>query len=197
MSSPARVFSDLDSLLARIREKIQARGAVGIGGLGRLFRIADDDGNRTLDLKYEFPKLMGDIGVLLNKTELSELGRLLDRNGDGVISYEEFIYFLAPPLNDFRLRLINETFDALDRNGNGVLDIDDFRQMHALNPSPRKSSAEVLFASFLSYFDTDRDGTVSRQEFIDYYREVNPSIPSDEYFETLIRAAWKIPGVTK
>jgi Ca2+-binding EF-hand superfamily protein len=193
--SSGRVFSNLETLLARIREKIQARGASSIQGLGRLFRIADDDGNRTLDLKNEFPKLLGDIGVLLNKTELAELGRLLDRNGDGVISYEEFIYYLAPPLNDFRLKLVNDTFDTLDRNGNGVLDIDDFRQLHALNPSSRKSSAEALFANFLSYFDTNKDGTISRQEFVDYYREINPSIPNDEYFEVLIRAAWKVPGL--
>jgi Ca2+-binding EF-hand superfamily protein len=189
-----RVFASLDNLLARIREKIQSRGAVGIQGLGRLFRIADDDGNRSIDLKNELPKLLGDIGVLLNKTELSELGRVLDRNGDGIISYEEFIYRLAPPLNEFRLRLINETFDKLDKNQNGVLDIGDFRQLHAANPSMRKSSAEVLFANFLNCFDTNGDGTISRQEFIDYYREINPSLPNDEYFELLIKTAWKLPS---
>jgi Ca2+-binding EF-hand superfamily protein len=192
--SSDRVFATLEGLLVRIREKIQSRGAIGMEGLGRLFRIADDDGSRSIDLKNEFPKLLGDIGVLLNKTELAELARLLDRNGDGTISYEEFIYFLAPPLNEFRLKLINETFDTLDRNGNGILDIEDFRQLHAANPSARKSSAEVLFGNFLSYFDTGRDGTIGRQEFIDYYREINPSIPNDEYFEVLIKAAWKLPG---
>jgi Ca2+-binding EF-hand superfamily protein len=191
--STDRVFIGLDSILARIREKIQARGAVGITGLGRLFRIADDDGNRKIDLKNEFPKLLGDIGVLLNKTELAELGRLLDRDGDGVITYDEFIYFLAPPLNPFRLGLINEAFDFLDKNGNGIIDINDFRQIHAETRSPRKSPAEVLFANMLRCFDKDGGGTISREEFVDYYREINPSIPNDEYFETLIRAAWKLP----
>jgi hypothetical protein len=38
---------------------------------------------------------------------------------------------------------------------------------------------------------------VTRQEFIDYYREINPSIPNDEYFEVLIKAAWKLPPPAK
>jgi Ca2+-binding EF-hand superfamily protein len=188
-----RVYVNLEAILARIREKIVSRGAVGIQGLGRLFRIADDDGSRMIDLKNEFPKLMGDIGVLLNRTELAELSRMLDRNGDGQLSYNEFIYYLAPPLNEFRIRLINEAFDSLDKNGNGVLDIEDFRNLHPPGAG-RRSPAEVIFANFLKCFDTSGDGQISRQEFIDYYREQNPSIPNDEYFKTLIRTAWNLPA---
>jgi Ca2+-binding EF-hand superfamily protein len=188
--SSDRVYIDLESILARIREKIQSRGAVGIQGLGRLFRIADDNGNSMIDLKNEFPKLLGDIGVLLNKTELAELSRMLDRSGDGQVSYDEFIYYLAPPLNEFRLGLIDEAFTSLDKNGNGVIDVEDLKTLHPPGTQGRKSSADAIFANLLKCFDTGGDGTISKQEFIDYYREINPSIPNDEYFATLIRAAW-------
>ena len=97
-----RIYIDLDSIMARIRERITERGAVGIRGIGRLFRIADDDGSKSLDLYTELPKLLGDMGVLMNKTEIAELGRMLDRNGDGRITYDEFIYHFAPPMNRFR-----------------------------------------------------------------------------------------------
>jgi Ca2+-binding EF-hand superfamily protein len=187
-----RSLVNTDSLLVRIREKIVSRGAVGIQGLGRLFRIADDDGSRAIDLKNEFPKLLGDIGVLLNRTELEELGRLLDRDRDGLITYDEFIYYLAPPLNAFRLKLVNEVFDFLDKNRNGVLDLDDIKGIHE-GSFRRPSPPEVIFANFLKCFDKNDDKTITREEFIDYYREINPSIPSDDYFETLIKAAWKLP----
>jgi Ca2+-binding EF-hand superfamily protein len=191
--SSDRVFIHLEAILTRIHAKIHERGAAGIAGLGRLFRIADDDGSRTIDVKGEFPKLLADIGVLLNRTELAELFRLLDRDGDGLITYEEFIYFLAPPLSPLRLGLVGEAFDYLDKNRSGVLEINDFREIHAQSRSPRKSAAEVIFANVIRCFDQDGGGQISRQEFIDYYREINPSIPDDEYFEALIRAAWKLP----
>jgi Ca2+-binding EF-hand superfamily protein len=135
---------------------------------------------------------MGDIGVLLNKTELSELARLLDRNGDGQISYEEFIYYLAPPLNQFRLGLVQEAFAKLDVNGNGVIELADLKSLHPVTEG-RKSSADAIFANLLKCFDTNGDGEISKQEFIDYYREINPRVPNDEYFATLIRAAWGLP----
>jgi hypothetical protein len=73
-----RVDINLDAILPRIREKIVSRGAVGIQGLGRLFRIADDDSSRAIDLKNELPKLTGDIGLLLRRDE--SLRQSIDRN---------------------------------------------------------------------------------------------------------------------
>lgn len=191
-----RIYIDLDAIMNRIREKIRARGATGIRGLGRLFRIADDNGSKSIDLQNELPKLLGDIGVFLNKTEILELSRMLDRNGDGSICYEEFIYHFAPPMNEYRLNLVNKAFDFLDKNHNGVLDVDDLKLAHPVKENPTReekkmSSPEVLFANMTTTFDKNGDGTISRQEFIDYYRELNPSIDNDEYFELLIKNTWK------
>jgi hypothetical protein len=33
---------------------------------------------------------------------------------------------------------------------------------------------------------------VTPDEFIDYFKDVSASIDSDEYFEVMIRGAWKI-----
>jgi hypothetical protein len=37
--------------MERFRDKIKSRGARGIMGLGRLFRIYDDNGNGSLDIQ--------------------------------------------------------------------------------------------------------------------------------------------------
>ncbi len=49
-----------------MRKKIAARGARGIAGIGRKFKIADDDGSKSLD-KEEFKKAMHDFRVGLNE----------------------------------------------------------------------------------------------------------------------------------
>ena len=51
--------------MERLRHQCLARGSTGIIGLARLFRIMDDDGNKTLSFA-EFKKGLNDYGVPLN-----------------------------------------------------------------------------------------------------------------------------------
>jgi Ca2+-binding EF-hand superfamily protein len=193
---PKRQYIDLSALMSRIRQRIVERGAVGIKGIGRLFRIADDNRDQSIDLDNELPKLMGDIGVILNKTELNELIRLLDRDGNGRISYDEFLYQMAPPLSEERIRWINKAFDKLDVDGSGKVSIADVEAVH--NPKSSelirlgKTTASAIFANLLRSYDEDGDGLITRDEFIDYYREISPSIDTDEYFALMIKNAWKL-----
>jgi len=55
-----------DDLIRLFRDKIKARGARGIVGIQRLFKIMDDDGSRTLS-EQEFAKACRDF-----KTGISE-----------------------------------------------------------------------------------------------------------------------------
>jgi hypothetical protein len=48
--------------------------------------------------------------------------------------------------------------------------------------------------SGLQWDRIDQDGLVTYEEFEDYYKEVSASIDGDDYFELMIRNAWRIPG---
>jgi Ca2+-binding EF-hand superfamily protein len=194
--TPKRQYIDINSLMTRIRARIVERGATGIKGIGRLFRIADDNRDQTIDLMTELPKLMNDIGVVLNKTELTELGRLLDRDNSGAITYDEFLYQMAPPLSQERVKWINAAFDKLDTDGSGHISIADIEATHNPDASQLvkmgKTTANAIFASLLRSFDQDSDGLITRTEFLDYYREISPSIDTDEQFALMIKSAWKL-----
>lgn len=56
---------DVESLLVKMRGVFNGRGGKTILGLGRQFRIMDDNGNRRLD-KSEFIKGMHDYGVTVD-----------------------------------------------------------------------------------------------------------------------------------
>ena len=196
MTTTKREYIDMNSLMTRLRTRIVERGAVGVKGIGKLFKIADDNRNQVLDLHNELPKLMNDIGFILNKTELNELIRLLDKDGTGTISYDEFLYQMAPPLSEERISWINKAFDKLDVDGSGVVAISDLEAVH--NPEKSelvrlgKTNANLIFQNLLLSYDNDADGKITRDEFIDYYREISPSFDNDEYFAEMMKNAWKL-----
>ena len=65
----------------------------------RVFRIMDDNNNRTLDFK-EFVKGLNDYAVVMEKEEAEELFRRFDKDGNGTIDFNEFLLTLrvsGPP----------------------------------------------------------------------------------------------------
>ena len=52
---------------------------------------------------------------------------------------------------------------------------------------------DEVFKQFLQNFgDKNRDGTISRAEWNDYYAAVSASIDNDDHFVQLMRTAWKL-----
>ena len=82
--------SRIDSILFRLRADLKRRGATGIAGLGRKFRIMDDNGSKSLSMA-EFTKGMNESSLGLSQPEIDMLFRHFDKNGGGSISYEEFL----------------------------------------------------------------------------------------------------------
>ena len=66
--------------------------------MAKTFRTFDVNGDRRID-PQEFYVGINDLGVRLNKLETAALLKALDKNGDGNISYDEFIYSLCGNLN--------------------------------------------------------------------------------------------------
>jgi DNA-directed RNA polymerase subunit N (RpoN/RPB10) len=51
------------------------------------------------------------------------------------------------------------------------------------------------YREFLDTFDSGaKDGKVTADEWVDYYRNVSASIDDDDYFELMMRNAWHISG---
>merc|ERR1711976_435692 len=94
----------------KLRLQILARGGCGgIKGIGRTFKIIDDDGNKTLSMS-EFKKGLRDYGLDLENINVDETFQCFDADGSGSIDFEEFLRKLRPPMNNFRRELINKAF---------------------------------------------------------------------------------------
>ena len=77
---------------------MRQRGARGIIGLRRVFKIIDDNSNGYLD-QNEFAKALKDYRVQVNPDEGRILFNCFDMNRDGQISYDEFLRVVVGEMN--------------------------------------------------------------------------------------------------
>lgn len=197
-------------LMERFRERLAKRGSRGIMGLGRSFKIADDDDSKCLNME-EFQKAIHDFRVGLNATQAGKLFRVFDRDGSGEIDYDEFLRGVRGGMNDFRKGLAMKAFKIMDKDSSGVIDIDDIRQrynakMHPDVKAGKKTEDEILY-EFIDTFEQHhsdcaedaRDGSVSKGEWEEYYNNVSMSVDRDDYFELMMNQTWNLKGdrVTK
>ena len=100
-TSDAQRSDNPQALLALFKDKLKGRGARGMIGLQRLFKMMDDDGSMTLSMP-EFGKACKDFKIGISDENVPILFTLFDKNGDGTIQYDEFINTVRMPMNPAR-----------------------------------------------------------------------------------------------
>lgn len=194
-------------MIERFRKALKARGANGIIGLSRQFKIADDNGTGSLDF-MEFKKACRDFGIDIDPQDIESLFKSMDIDQSGEIDFNEFLRVVVGEMSQFRRNLVERAFRTLDVNMDGELDVKEFSQRYNGISHPdvrtgKKTEAEVL-VEFMETFEkhhalvadksTSKDGKVTLEEFIEYYNNVSCSIENDSYFDLMISNAWGLEG---
>ena len=195
--------NDPEALAIKLKEKLATRGARGIIGLQRQFKIMDDDNSKSLN-KYEFSKAMNDFMLGFNQGQISALFEYFDVDSNGTISYDEFLRSIRGPMNMARKKIVAQAFKKLDKDGNGWIDINDVRGVYKADKHPDvkagKKTEDQILQEFLETFETahamrNNDApnyVVTKEEFEEYYNNISASIDDDMYFMTMMNNAWKL-----
>lgn len=180
------VFINLNEIKERIHERIISRGAVGIQGLGHLFRITDANSGTSFDIYRELPGILCEAGIVLNKIELNEFMRLLDYKGSGRMTYDDLARHFAPKMSPKRLNAVGDVFNKLDVNGTQYFYLAD---IFSKNPELASRNVTPVMNNFIRCFDGIGNDRVSINDFYTYYRDVSANFSSDDRFiETLYRS---------
>ncbi|XP_064386901.1 calcyphosin-like protein [Halichondria panicea] len=180
-----------------LRLKCLSRGAAGIKGLGRAFRVLDDDGSKSLSYE-EFKKGIHDYQVGLEDGVIKQLFATFDTDKNGTLSFDEFLKALRPPMSNSRKDIVMKAFRKLDKTGDGIVTIEDLRGVYNAKEHSKFRNGvwteEQVFMDFLKRFDSpdDPDGKVTSEEFMSYYSGLSASIDGDAYFDLMMRNAWKL-----
>lgn len=113
-------------LFEMVRFKIVSRGARGINGIRRVFKIMDDDCSKCLN-RAEFSKAMQDYRITTDTNEVNRIFNLFDSDRSGSINYDEFLRAVVGEMNERRRSLVALAFQKFDRDGNGVVNVEDLK----------------------------------------------------------------------
>jgi len=192
------VPSTLCDLLKKVKDAMKSKGANGIVGMSRKFRIMDDNGNGSLDME-EFSKAIPELGLEMTDEEIKQIFDFFDEDNSGDISFDEFLFALRGELNLRRSQLVLAAFALMDKDKSGEITIEDVVGCYDASKNPEvqqgKKTAEECLAEFLDTFDAgEKDGKVTPAEWCRYYGLISASIDEDDYFELMIRNAWHMSG---
>lgn len=185
-----------NQVLDKIKVVLKQRGAHGIRALGQVFRRIDNSKDMKLD-RTEFMWGLRENGHVLTPSEFERIFKYFDKNNDGKVNYDEFLRGIRGHLNDRRRGLIGLAFKKLDRTGDGIVNIEDLKGVYDVSFHPKFKNGQMtkdqILSEFMQQWDTIKaDGTVTLEEFEDYYKDVSASVDDDDYFELMIRNAWKL-----
>ena len=95
--------------------------------------------------------------------------------------------------------MIALAFARLDRNGDNKVTLAEIESIYDASRHPdvvsgKRTTREVLTAFMQQWDKIHPDSVISKEEFVEYYKDVSASIDDDRYFELMIRNAWHITG---
>ena len=122
-------------LLETFSQKLASRGARGIIGLAKQFKIFDDDRSHDLD-EYEFRKAIKDFRINVLDKDIRRLFDIFDRDRSGKVNYDEFLRGVRGEMNGFRRNLCQKAFNIMDKDKSGVLNIEDIKGVYNAKKHP-------------------------------------------------------------
>jgi len=188
---PIHSQAELADTLDKVKAVFHSRGAFAGRSMARLVRHFDDgDGQvNKQELQRGLEKFLG---KNIDSTELQYFIEYFDQDQSGTISVDEFLHGIRGNLGGRRMRVVDTSFEALDVDHSGFITISNIQANYNVDKHPKVLSGDITrheaLEEFASGWDTDANGKVSKQEFVDYFKDISVGVPDDETFYAVMES---------
>ncbi|KPA81292.1 hypothetical protein ABB37_03698 [Leptomonas pyrrhocoris] len=199
--------SGVTELLERIREgALQIGGRIGFRSLSialgvackeqRVRRMLDSNGLRSAIAR---------LGVRLTPVEADVLMKRFDATGNNVVCAQDLLSELRGTMPQARLRSVIYAYQQLLIEGRGSVEFFEMHRLFCLNAGALPDVVDGLIQREEAVLDFEncwpgrvgcKIGTVTVDEFVEYYNDISPAEDSDERFCEAVEKAWVVPATS-
>jgi Ca2+-binding EF-hand superfamily protein len=153
--------------MSLLRQKLLEAGTNTIATLPKVFKSYPScDGNQKVDINDFFDGLQK-YGIYLRKEEMKLLAKYFEKNNDGKIYWDDFLYSIRGKPNDERQAVIDLVFFKFDKNRTGHAEASEFRKVFNCTKHPRylmkDYTEDQIFYLYLQNFDNNPSGSVTKK----------------------------------
>ncbi|CBZ26164.1 conserved hypothetical protein [Leishmania mexicana MHOM/GT/2001/U1103] len=195
------------ALLERIRQgALEIGGRIGFRSLSIALGVACNEQRqrRFLD-RNELRKAIARLGVLLSPNETDVLMKRFDTTGNNVVCAQDFLAELRGTMPLPRMQTVIYAYQQLSIEGRGSVEFKDMCSLFCLNAATIPDVVDGVLQREEAVLDFEscwpgrvgcKVGTVTLDEFVEYYADVSPAEESDERFCKLLQQSWAIPATS-
>ncbi|KAJ3193701.1 Calcium-binding component of the spindle pole body (SPB) half-bridge [Irineochytrium annulatum] len=134
------------------------------------FDLFDTDKDSALDY-HELKVAMRALGFDVKKTEVLKILREYDKNGQGLIDFEDFNKVMTEKILDRDpMDEIRKAFQLFDDDGTGKISL---RNLRRVAKEIGENLDDEELQAMIDEFDLDQDGEINEQEFISIMTDSN------------------------
>lgn len=192
-----------EEVLARLRGgAADLGGRVGFRAFSKALGVACNERRRTMLNRGQFHQLVQRLGVVLQPEEVDVVMKVLDRSGNNVICAQDLLDLLRGNMSTTRLQAVVDAFQQLVVEGDGSVDFADLFNLFRENAQNLPDVVDGLCTREEAVRDFEscwpgrigsKLGTVTLEEFVDYYTDLSPAVDDDDRFVETVQHSWAIP----